>query len=365
VKTILILILLIPLFVCPAYAQNIYEETAALTGVEAMEGALDDDARQISGGLKTDGSYDVKAALGRLWKSFIERLRDELRQNFAFLASLAAVGILCAAADSLCGSAGIRKYIDLTACCAAAVTLVGSVDSITAQTVQSLNTISDYSKAALPALFTAAAACGAVSSSAAKYAAVCLAMELFMSISQKIIIPLIYAYTALAVSNSLFANPLLTNVARLAKWAATTVMTGITIAFSAYIGMTGLVTGSIDAAAIRTTKTVISAALPVVGGIISDASATVITAARVIKNSAGVFGLIAACALCIGPFAALSIKMLALKAAAAVSGTISNGGFSGLIGDIAGAMGLLLGLLGCCGIMLFISIMAAIKAVGV
>lgn len=363
-RTFLLLFFIMPIFFMPAYADDLYEETAALTGVEAMEEALGADTREISGELRADGGYDVRGALSRLWRKILEGLKEEAARNFTFVSGLVAIGVFCAAADSLCTSAGIRRYIDLTACCAAAVTLLSSVDSITEQTVRSLNAISDYSKAALPALFTAAAACGTVSSSAAKYAAVCFAMDVFMSVSQKVIIPLIYAYTALSVSNSLFSNPLLQNLARLTKWMTTTGMTGITIAFSAYIGMTGLVTGSVDAAAIRTAKTVISTALPVVGGIISDASATVISAARVIKNSAGVFGLIAACALCAGPFAALSVKMLALKAAAAVSAAISNGGFSGLISDIANAMGMLLGLLGCCGIMLFISIMAAIRAVG-
>ena len=52
-----------------------------------------------------------------------------------------------------------------------------------------------------------------------------------------------------------------------------------------------------------------------------------------------------------------------LKAAAAASDMIPNGRLSGLISSVATAMGLLLGLLGCCGIMLFISIMAGIKAV--
>ena len=140
-------------------------------------------------------------------------------------------------------------------------------------------------------------------------------------------------------------------------------MTAMTIAFSAYIGMTGLVAGSIDAAAIKTARTVISTSLPVVGGIISDASGAVLSAASVIKNSAGVFGLIAVCALCAGPFAVLSVRMLVLKAAAAASDMVPNSRLSGLISSVSAAMGLLLGLLGCCGIMLFISITAGIKAV--
>ena len=55
--------------------------------------------------------------------------------------------------------------------------------------------------------------------------------------------------------------------------------------------------------------------------------------------------------------------MLVLKAVAAAADMVPNSRLSSLIASVAAAMGLLLGLLGCCGIMLFISIMAGIKAV--
>ena len=120
-----------------------------------------------------------------------------------------------------------------------------------------------------------------------------------------------------------------------------------------------------DAAAIRTAKTLISTALPVVGGIASDASSAVLAAAGVVKNSIGVFGLVAVAALCAGPFAVMSMKLLLLKAAGAVTDMLPYGGVSRLIWDIGSAVSILLGLLGCCGIMLFISTMAGIKAVNV
>ena len=361
-KTLLLTLLLLPLLTASAHAQDIYREAAEATGVYAMED-LDSETRAVSGALEPDGSYDVGEALDRLWAKLRESLALELQSSMSFAAGLVAIALLCALAGSLCSSESIRDYINLSACCAAAVSLLGGMDGIVSQTVDSLNKLSDYSKAALPALFTAAAACGAVSSSAAKYAAVCIAMDVLMSTAQRVVIPLVYAFIAIALANSLFPNAILANMSRLTKWLAGIIMTGLTIAFSGYIGMTGLVTGSVDAVAVKTAKTVISTALPVVGGIISDASSVVLSAAQVIKSSAGVFGLIAVCALCAGPFAMLSVKMLILRAAAAVSDTIPNGKLSGLISDVSTAMGLLLGLLGCCGIMLFISLMSGMKVV--
>lgn len=362
-RVFLLVLLLIPGFTVPAYAEDIYEQAADETEIYAIEDQLPEEARDISGSLKVDGSYDTENALERLWNSLIDKIKGELCENIKTASALIAISMLCALSGSLCSGKPIKEYINIAGCCAAAVSLLGSVDSIVGETVAALNQLSDYSKAALPAMFTAAAACGAVGSASAKYAATCLALDVLMSVSQKLIIPLVYSYLALAVAGSVFPNSLLSNTARLTKWIAGTIMTAMTIAFSAYIGMTGLVAGSVDAVAIKTARTVISTTLPVVGGIISDASGAVLSAASVIKNSAGVFGLIAVCALCAGPFAVLSVRMLVLKAAAAASDMVPNSRLSGLINSVSTAMGLLLGLLGCCGIMLFISIMAGIKAV--
>ena len=362
-RVFLHVLFLIPGFTVPAYAEDIYEQAADETGIYAIEDQLPEEARDISGSLKVDGSYDTENALERLWNSLIDKIKGELGENIKTASALIAISMLCALSGSLCSGKPIKEYINIAGCCAAAVSLLGSVDSIVGETVAALNQLSDYSKAALPAMFTAAAACGAVGSASAKYAATCLALDVLMSVSQKLIIPLVYSYLALAVAGSVFPNSLLSNTARLTKWIAGTIMTAMTIAFSAYIGMTGLVAGSVDAVAIKTARTVISTTLPVVGGIISDASGAVLSAASVIKNSAGVFGLIAVCALCAGPFAVLSVRMLVLKAAAAASDMVPNSRLSGLINSVSTAMGLLLGLLGCCGIMLFISIMAGIKAV--
>lgn len=361
-KTLIVSLIVALYLITPAYAEDM-DEYAQASGIYAVEDSLDEDAKKISGRFYPDGSYDTNGALSRLIGSIKAEVRQELSLNMSYVSGLLAVTILYTLSNSLCSSESIKKYINLACCGAAAMVMLNGVQSLTEQTVDALNTLSDYSKAVLPALYTVAAASGAVSSSAAKYAAASLSISVLMNAAQKLIIPCVYAFVAASVSSSLFFNSILSSMAKFCKWAATTVMTALTLAFSTYIGMTGLVTGSVDAAAVKTAKTVISTTLPVVGGIISDSASTVLSAAGVIKSSAGVFCLIAVCAVCAGPFAALSVKMLSFKVVSAISDTVPNGRLSALIGDIGSAMGLLLGLLGSCGIMLFVSVMAGMKVV--
>ena len=118
-----------------------------------------------------------------------------------------------------------------------------------------------------------------------------------------------------------------------------------------------------DAAAVKTARSVISGALPVVGSIVSDASAAVLSAAVIVRNCSGVFGLISICSICAGPFALLSIRMLLFKAVAAVSDAVENKRLQALFTAVGTTAAMLMGLLGCSAIMLFLSFSAAMQVV--
>ena len=264
--------------------------------VGAVEEALDEEAREIGGELKTDGSYDLDGALARLWarakRTALEKLRGELRE----MTRIAALAVLCCVAESLCGEARIRELISICAC--AAVT-----------------------------------------------------------------IPLIYAYLALCVCRSIFPNAVLNAAVSMSKWLAVSMMTLLTTGVSAYIGLTAALTGGADAMAVKGTKTVIASALPVVGGILSDAASVVLAGAAVIKNAAGVFALIGVCALSITPFAAIGAKLLLFRLCAAIAAAAEGKRLAGLLGDMGSALGMLLGVLGSLTLLLFLSFMAAIRTV--
>lgn len=362
-RTLLLALLLCPLFFGVCHADNLYEQAADMTGVYAAEEALPEEEREISGPLRIDGSYDTHGALQRLWRRVIDALRAQLNEDIRYAGGIVAVAMLCALAAVLAGGKLAGPFVDIAACCAIALMLAGNMESVMGEASGALAQLSDYSKAAMPAVFTAAAASGAVASASARYAAVSLAMDVMISAQQRIVLPLIHAYLAVIISKSLFDNGILQALGQAIRWGITTCLTVITLAFTAYISITGIVAGSTDAVAVKTARTVISSALPVVGGILSDSASVLLSAASVIKNAVGAFSLVAVCALCITPFVKLSVKMLLFKLAAAVSDMLPGARLSRLVGEIGSCFGMLLGMVGCCGIMLFLSIMSGIKVV--
>ena len=109
----------------------------------------------------------------------------------------------------------------------------------------------------------------------------------------------------------------------------------------------------------------ISRAIPVVGGILADASETVLAGAGVLKGTVGVVGLLVVLTICLTPFLHLAMQYLVYKGTAALCATVAGSKLCGLIDAIGGAFGLVLGMTGASALILLISLVSAISVVTV
>ena len=133
--------------------------------------------------------------------------------------------------------------------------------------------------------------------------------------------------------------------------------------FTGYIGITGVVSGSADASMIKATKLTISGSVPVVGSILSDASETILISAGIMKNAAGVYGVLAIAALWIGPFLKIVMQYLLLKTTAAVCGVFGTKRTVSLIQDFSSAMGFVLAMISTISLLLTIAVVCFMKGV--
>jgi stage III sporulation protein AE len=103
--------------------------------------------------------------------------------------------------------------------------------------------------------------------------------------------------------------------------------------------------------------------VPVVGGILSDATEAILAGAGILKNAVGIFGLLTVLSICAVPFLELGIHYLLYKLSAALASTVADGPTADLIGGIGDAFGLILGMTGACALLLLVSIVSAVSAV--
>lgn len=292
----------------------------------------------------------------------LTRLRPDLKAAAAscggVLAALTALAVLSA-------FPGHRKGVtELVGTLLAAALLLEPADSLIRLGAETVAELSEYGKLLLPVLAAALGAQGGVTAAAAIYAGTAAFDAVLGSLISGALVPVIYLYLALAAACAALEDPMLKKLRDGLKWAASWGLKTILYVYTGYIGITGVVSGTTDAGILKAAKLTISGVVPVVGGILSDASEAVLVSAGAVKNAAGIYGMLAVIAVWIGPFLRIGTHYLMLKALEAVSGVFGIRPVTGLIGDFAAAMGLLLAMTGAVCLMLVISTICFLKGAG-
>ena len=332
-------------------------------GVEELEKNVPESASSMLEGVDIDESLDAGGAIGNILGKAVGQIGEILRSTASGAVGVLAATALCSIASGIYSqSSKMSDAINLVGVVVIAVSSISGIDSLISVASETINETGAFSKILLPVLASASAITGSAASSAAKYAASILFIDLLMTIGERIVLPLIYMYVGVSVASAAFGG----NIGGIAKLIAKTVkliLTAIAIAFTIYLTVTGLVASSADAATVKVTKTAISTFLPVVGSLISDAADAVASGVSVVKSAAGAFGVLVVCAVCAVPFLRLAISCLMYRAAAALAEPVADSRLSGLIESISNACGMALGLAGTSAVMLLISIISVTKAV--
>jgi len=230
---------------------------------------------------------------------------------------------------------------------------------------QTMNTMTEFTNILFPAISALAAATGAITGSAIRQMITILFTNLLMNLMTNFLIPVIYAYLAVSAAYAAVGNDGLKRIAGFIKWVVITVLTAVLTAFVGYLTISGAISGQTDKAALKATKFAFSSAIPVVGKLLSDAAESVLAGCGILKGTVGVYGMLAILAICIVPFLRLGIHYLMYKLTAALAATVGGSRTVGLIENIGGAFGFILGMTGAEMLMLLLSIISALSVTSI
>lgn len=302
-----------------------------------------------------------------LWnviKVCVSELNPSLTKAAGVCLQVTAIVLLTALVSGLV-SGNTGKAIELASAVAVGLTLFQTSTALIDLGAETVQTLSQYGKLLLPVMTSALAAQGGTTTSAGLYAATALFDSVLGSVIGGLMIPMIYLYLGLAVGNAAIGEPILGKLRDFVKWIMVWVLKIALYMFTGFLAITGVVSGSADAAALKAAKITISGAVPVVGGILSDASEAVLVGAGLMKNSAGIYGLLTIIALFLSPFLKIGSQYILLKASGAICTSISKGSASALINDFSTAMSLILAMTATQTVLLIISTVCFMKGVGI
>lgn len=330
---------------------------------EAAAGGLPSGAAEALEGMTVSG-VDPDTGLGRIWAYVRLHINAVLTEALRPVGAVLAISVLCAVGEQFTqGNGGAINFVSFGGALAVAAAAVTDVQSVVRMGSETIEDLCEYSHVLLPTLTTAAVSTGAVTSAGAKYAAAALFSDVLLTGAQGLILPLICAYVATETAGAALGTRQLAGASKLLKWSASTLMKGLVLAFTAYLGLTGVLSGAADEAAVKTAKAVMSAALPVVGKTLSDASEALLAGAAAVKSAIGVFGLLAVLAVVALPVLRLLLRYLLYKAAAAVAGIVAGERIGGLIDAVGSAYGMILGLVGAAAAIFFLAVISLLRTV--
>lgn len=334
---------------------------------DALRAALPAQAQGYLDGIGADSAAsDLTGSLARLLDDAAADGDGALRAAMRCLVRVAAVVVLTAAACGFSTAAGgaADTWIDMAGALGCAVVLLQDFTGVLALCRDSLEQIALFSGTLQPVLATALSTGGQVTTATALQAATMLVFDLTIRLVNGLLVPAVCAYLAMVAVDAATGNGMLRGVADGIKGLVAGALKLILTLFTAYLTIAGGVSGSVDQMALKTAKFAVSGAVPVVGGVIADATETVLSGAVLLKNAVGVFGLLCVTALCLSPFLRAGASYLCYKAGAAVLAPLCTGGLRQLMAGVGTGFGLLLGMLSTCCLILYLELVYVVAMVG-
>lgn len=364
-KRWLVLLPLLALLLAPTALaldqEEILEEQTQALGLDQLEEA----GEAYTGQAEIGEDLDVGQSFRHMARQGKEALGEVVKTSVRSCVLLLGVTLLCGLAESIRPGEGDRLGVaSLAGTLAIAAVAVGDVHSLLGQGEAAMSNMQTLGDVLLPTVSMATAASGAPAMAAVKHGITILFSDLLLHLIQNLLIPLCYAYVAASVAWAALGNDGLRRIAGLLKWLVTILLSGVLLAFLAYLNLSGVISGGADAATVKAAKFTISNLVPVVGGVISDTAETLLAGASVLRNAAGVFGMLAVLGICVVPFLNLGAHYLMYKCTAALAATASGDGrVTGLIEALGTAFGLILAMTASCAVLLVVAMVSAVSAV--
>lgn len=265
------------------------------------------------------------------------------------------VSVLSVISDKCTQSACFLGAVSITA------VLLQSTGSMIRLGVDVIRELTEYNKLLLPVMTTALAAQGGVTTSTALFIGT-TAFSAFLSTAlSQVAVPALYLYIAVSAANCALEDDMLKKLRDQMKIVLSWFLKTVVTVFLSYMSVTGVVSGSADAAAVKAAKAALSTAVPVVGGTLANASESILAGAALVKNAAGIYGIYAILAVFLAPFLKIGCHYLILKTSSSICAMMDPKGVSGLVADFSSAMGMVLGMVGSICLLQLISLFCFLK----
>lgn len=281
------------------------------------------------------GADDIIKLLGNLLTGTIESpLKATVR--------LIAIIILIAVCESFMpDGAKINSVINLAGVLFCVISIINPISTVIKFAVASVTVSEKFMLVLLPVLTAVVSASGNPTLALSFQSIAFAAAQIISAVATKAIVPIIGVILALDISSSLMPKFSLTGITEIIKKSVTFILSFSATLFVSFLGLKAGLANTADTLATKGIKLVISSAVPIVGGALSEAYSGVLGNIMLAKSTIGVFGLCSIALIVLPSCIQLVFWIFSLKLSAGIAEMFELKGIVSLLKSVSSSLVLL------------------------
>lgn len=299
-----------------------------------------------------------------LLKKILNILGKEVTTNIKSLVSILAIilihSILKSISESLENN-NISKLIYYVQYILIVTVIMSNFTDIIKLVQDTTGNLIGFMNALVPLLITLMMYTGSITTSSVVEPIILFMINFIGNIIQNLIIPFVLVLTSLVIISKISDK---VHIDKLSKFFKSGIVWFLGIVLTVFVGIVsleGTLSSSVDGITAKTTKAVVSSAIPVVGKILGDAVDTVLGCGIVLKNAVGLVGVVIVIGICIMPILKLFVLSVSYKLLSTVVQPIADEKIIDLLEQIGDIFKIFLGILCAISFMLIIGTTLVLK----
>lgn len=299
-----------------------------------------------------------------LLKKILNILGKEVTTNIKSLVSILAIilihSILKSISESLENN-NISKLIYYVQYILIVTVIMSNFTDIIKLVQDTTGNLIGFMNALVPLLITLMMYTGSITTSSVVEPIILFMINFIGNIIQNLIIPFVLVLTSLVIISKISDK---VHIDKLSKFFKSGIVWFLGVVLTVFVGVVsleGTLSRSVDGITAKTTKAVVSSAIPVVGKILGDAVDTVLGCGIVLKNAVGLVGVVIVIGICIMPILKLFVLSVSYKLLSTVVQPIADEKIIDLLEQIGDIFKIFLGILCAISFMLIIGTTLVLK----
>lgn len=305
---------------------------------------------------KVDNSSIMKRLLNVLGKEVI----NSIKAIGSILAIIIIHSVLKSVSESLKND-GISKLIYYVQYILIVTIIMTNFSDIVKLVQDTCTNLIAFMNMLVPLLITLMMSTGSITTSGILEPIILFLINFIGNVIQDIIIPLVLIFTSLVIISKISDKVQIDNLSKFLKSGIVWFLGIILTIFVGVVSLEGTLSSSVDGITAKTTKAIVSSAIPVVGKILGDAVDTVLGCGIILKNAVGLVGVLIILGMCIIPILKLATFTVSYKLLATVTQPIADEKIVKLLAQIGDIFKIFLAILFSISAMLMIGTALVIK----